>query len=92
MSTFNSEFPYPGGPRRVSPQPYYGPLYSQGNQTMRALEPWVRNIGRVGQLNPAVQEKFNMRHGRFLSGLGQPPPMAPDGADPRYESGHLGRL
>jgi hypothetical protein len=92
MSTFTSEFPYPGGPRRVSPQPYYGPLYDQGTQTMRALEPWLRNIGRVGQLNPTVQEKFNVRHGRFLSGLGGPPALTPDGSDPRYRSGHLKRL
>jgi hypothetical protein len=89
MSTFYSESPYPGGPRRTSPQPYYGPIYDQGKQTVRALEPWTRNIGRVGQLNPAVQEKFNMRHGRFLSGLGGPPSLAPDGSDPRYEGKHL---
>ena len=79
------------GPRAAH-QLYYGPLYSQGIQTVRAVEPWVRNIGRVGQLNPFTAERLRMQRGRYLSGLGQAPPVARDGGDPRYESGHLSQL
>jgi len=79
-------------PHTTSRQPYYGPLYDQGKQTWRALEPWVRNLAKVGNVTPQTQERFNMQHGRYLSGIGAAPEVAPSGGDPRYEGEHLNQL
>jgi hypothetical protein len=89
--TFGHEERYRYTPHATPRQLYYGPLYADGEQTVRALEPWIRNLGRLGQLNPLQKARLAMQHGRYLSGFGAAP-VAPDGGDALYEAGHLSHL
>ena len=89
--TFGYDQRYRYTPHAQPRQLYYGPVYAEGEQTVRALEPWIRNLAKVGQLNPLQKARLAMQHGRYLSGLGAAP-VAPDGGDALYEAGHLQHL
>jgi len=68
----------------------YEPLTDDsGNPILTAYHTPARIMGRVGQVSPDVYERQRMMHGRYLSGLGEEPPIGPGGEDPGYNENLL---